>query len=108
MNYQEALESQKGAQFFKSTNNSLDFKHNIAEHFFYLGQKSEKEKLEQLKAENKILKDALEFYADKKNYTNDKVCFHVEQVGFDDYGNPDWHQYQDGGGLAIQALEKIK
>jgi hypothetical protein len=57
MNYKEALESQKGAQFFKSENNSIDFKHSIAEHFFYLGYREHKRQLEEAEK-------VIDFYSD--------------------------------------------
>ena len=60
LNFQKALETQKGAQFFKSYNNSLVYKHNIAQHFFYLGQKS-------LQEENEKLEKYLQLEKDKNN-----------------------------------------
>lgn len=46
--FRDILEYQKGAQFFKSYNNSLEYKHTIAEHFYYEGIKHNLKKVEEL------------------------------------------------------------
>jgi len=61
-----------------------------------------------LKQENKKLKDCVEFYGDKENYTLNLVCFHVEQTGIDEFGQAEWEQYQDGGGKARQCLKELE
>lgn len=65
---------------------------------------------EALEKKVEILTKAVEFYADKENYDDTGIVFHIEKTGVVDESNgyEEWQQYQDQGGLASKTLEGIK
>lgn len=74
---------------------------HMIEHSALLAAQAE---VESLKAKLKIATDALEFYANDKNYTNDGIVFVTTYYG--DYMNPP-EQEQDYGGTAQKTLAKL-